>query len=71
MAEMRLDILESREVKAFDPTEWLKKQIEGLQKEFEKEYKLSNITLGVTAGIPSGVTGSLTITLTPKSRKTA
>jgi hypothetical protein len=64
-----LDILETREVKAFDPIEWLKERIEQVKQAFGEEYELSNIDIQVSAGIPSGVSGSLKLTLIPKQGK--
>ena len=69
MDEVKLNILETKEVKAFNTVEWIRKQIDGVKGEFEEDYDLSNITLGISAGIPSGVTGSLTVTLTKKEKE--
>ena len=69
MDEVKINILETQEVRAFNTVEWVRKQIDGVQREFEKDYDLSNITLGISAGIPSGVTGSLTVTLTKKEKE--
>ena len=69
MDEVKLNILETKEVKSFHTVEWIKKQIDGVEREFEKDYNFSNITLGISAGIPSGVTGSLTVTLTKKEKE--
>ena len=69
MDEVKSNILETKEVRAFDTVEWIKKQIEGVEREFEKDYSLANITVGISAGIPSGVTASLTVTLTKKEEE--
>jgi len=69
MDEVKINILETQEVRAFNTVEWVRKQIDGVQREFEKDYDLSNITLGISAGIPSGVTGSITVTLAPKEKE--
>ena len=69
MDEVKLNILETKEVRAFNTVEWIRKQIDGVKREFEEDYDLSNITLGISAGIPSGVTGSLTVTLTKKEKE--
>jgi hypothetical protein len=69
MDEVKLNILETKEVRAFNTIEWVRKRIDGVKREFEKDYDLSNITLGISAGIPSGVTGSITVTLTPKEEE--
>ena len=69
MDEVKLNILETKEVRAFNTVEWVRKQIDGVKREFEKDYDLSNITLEISAGIPSGVTGSLTVTLTKKEKE--
>ena len=66
MSELRLDILETREVKAFDPIKWLREKIEQVKQAFGEEYELSNIDIQVSAGIPSGVSGTLRLTLKPK-----
>jgi NH3-dependent NAD+ synthetase len=68
MDEVKLNILETKEVRAFNPVERIKTQIDGIKREFEKDYDLSNIVLGISTGIPSGVTGSITVTLTPKEK---
>ena len=68
MDEVKLNILETEEVRAFNPVERIKTQIDGIKREFEKDYDLSNIVLGISTGIPSGVTGSITVTLTPKEK---
>jgi hypothetical protein len=65
----QLDILETREVKGFNAIVWIRKQIDGVKREFEKDYDLSRIAVGISAGIPSGVSGSLTVTLSPKLLK--
>ena len=69
MDEVKLNILETKEVKAFDTVEWARKQIDGVKREFEKDYDLANITLGISAGIPSGMTSTLTVTLTKKEKE--
>jgi len=69
MDEVKLNILETKEVKAFDTVKWVRKQIDGVKREFEKDYDLANITLGISAGIPSGVSGTLTVTLTKKEKE--
>jgi NH3-dependent NAD+ synthetase len=69
MDEVKLNILETKEVRAFNTIEWITKQIDGVKREFEKDYDLANITVGISAGIPSGVTGSLTVTLTKKEKE--
>ena len=68
MDEVKLNILETKEVRAFNTVEWIKKQIDGVEREFEKDYSLANITVGISAGIPSGVIASLT-TLTKKEKE--
>jgi len=83
MDEVKVNILETKEIRAFNPVERIKKQIDGIKREFEKDYDLSNIVLGISTGIPSGVTnivlgistgipsgvtGSITVTLTPKEK---
>jgi NH3-dependent NAD+ synthetase len=68
MDEVKVNILETTEVRAFNPVERIKTQIDGIKREFEKDYDLSNIVLGISMGIPSGVTGSITVTLTPKEK---
>jgi hypothetical protein len=66
LSELRLDILETREVKAFDPIKWLKEKVEQVEQTFGAKYEISNIDIQVSAGIPNGVSGSLKLTLTPK-----
>ena len=68
MDEVKINILETKEVRAFKTVECIKKQMDKVKREFEKDYDLSNITLGISAGIPSGVTGTLTVTLTKKEK---
>ena len=69
MDSVKLNILETMEVKTFNTTEWNREQIDGVKREFEEDYDLSNITLGISAGIPSGVTGSLTVRLIKKEKE--
>ena len=69
MDEVKINILETKEVRAFNMVEWIKKQMSGVKREFENDYDLSNITLEISAGIPSGVTGSITVTLAPKEKE--
>jgi hypothetical protein len=69
MDKARLDILETKEVRGFNAVEWIKKQIDGVKREFEKDYDLSSIAVGISAGIPRGVSGSLAVTLSPKLLK--
>ena len=69
MDEVKLNILETEEVRAFNPVERIKTQINAVKREFEKDYDLSNIVLGISTGIPSGMTGSIAITLTPKEKE--
>jgi len=64
--EVRLDILETREVKAFNPVKWLREKIEDVQREFGENYDLTDISIVVSVGIPSGVSGSLRLALKPK-----
>lgn len=69
MVEMRVDILESEKVEAFDTVKWVKNQIDKVRREFGNEYDLSSIAMEISAGIPSGVAGSLSVTITPKEKK--
>jgi len=39
LSEVRLDILETREVKAFDPIKWLKEKVEQVKQTFEKNTR--------------------------------
>ena len=36
MDEVKLNILETKEVRAFNTVEWIRKQIDGVKKELEK-----------------------------------
>lgn len=66
LSEVRSDILETTEVKTFNPVKWLREKIEQVKQEFGEDYELSNIGIQVSVGIPSGVSDLLTLTLTPK-----
>jgi hypothetical protein len=66
LSELRLDILETEEVRRFNPINWLKEKIEEVKRAFREEYELSNIDIQVSAGIPSGISASLKLTLKPK-----
>jgi len=68
MSAIKTDILQTKEVMAFDPLKWVNDQIVPIKKKYERNYDLSSLTIGISAGIPSGVTGSLTITFTPKKK---
>lgn len=67
-AKKEVEILLPPETKLFSIFKQIKEALKRLEKEFEGEYEVSDITAGVsiTASLPPSFTGSVSATLTKK-----